>query len=338
MNQQPLVSVIIPSFNREKLIADTLQSVLDQTYHNWECIIVDDGSTDATIEVVQRFADKDNRFQLYKRHREPKGAPTCRNIGLDKSEGDYIIFLDSDDLLKSECLENRLVNIKKHPNHDFWVFPTLMMKEGKLTNWFNKFSSESDLIRFLRLDAPWCIFGPIWTKKSISHLRFDESLLAWQDWELHVRAILLKHKYWKSEQSEWDNIYIIHNLGNIGKEGRSVKFVINKLQTLKKVWHLLVKTQNKKLSHHIKPLFYKLILWSNDNDDYKTLNQIMSFMKENKVMSPAWLNFWHIYSKVDANKSAWVNWTKYKIIDRIIRLLLIENVARPKTTLFRIPY
>ena len=91
----PLVSIVIPTYNRADLIGETIQSVIDQTYKNWELIIVDDGSSDQTDEVVQRFADP--RIQYYEiDHAGAFGV--VRNHGIKKSKGEFLAFLDSDDL------------------------------------------------------------------------------------------------------------------------------------------------------------------------------------------------------------------------------------------------
>ncbi len=111
---QALVSIIIPCFNREDLLPATLDSVLNQTYANWECIIVDDHSTDTTPEIGIEYASRDGRFIFLKRPKEkPKGAASCRNIGLEHAKGDYIQFLDSDDLLHPEKLEKQLKHARK---------------------------------------------------------------------------------------------------------------------------------------------------------------------------------------------------------------------------------
>ena len=100
-----LVSIIIPTYNRSHFIGETLDSVLAQTYQNWECIVVDDGSTDYTEELVEFYCKKDDRIKFYKRPTEkPKGANTCRNYGFDLSTGEFINWFDSDDLM----LENFL--------------------------------------------------------------------------------------------------------------------------------------------------------------------------------------------------------------------------------------
>jgi glycosyltransferase involved in cell wall biosynthesis len=105
----PLVSIIIPTYNRASIISDTLNSVLAQTYTNWECIVVDDGSTDNTAEILADFIEKDKRFQyLHRPNNRLKAASTCRNIGFENSKGSYIQYLDSDDLLSENKLQEQV--------------------------------------------------------------------------------------------------------------------------------------------------------------------------------------------------------------------------------------
>jgi glycosyltransferase involved in cell wall biosynthesis len=102
----PLISIIIPTFNRAHIIGETLDSIIAQSYTDWECIIVDDGSTDDTEVVIAEYINNDSRFKFYKRpkHRE-KGPNSCRNFGFEKSKGHLIHWFDSDDLLFNNALE-----------------------------------------------------------------------------------------------------------------------------------------------------------------------------------------------------------------------------------------
>ena len=110
-----MVSIIIPTYNRAHLIADTLESILEQSYPNWECLIIDDGSTDATKILIQRYCDSDKRIQYHQRpSNKPKGANACRNYGLQKAKGAYIVFFDSDDLMTNNHLELKLKTIQQH--------------------------------------------------------------------------------------------------------------------------------------------------------------------------------------------------------------------------------
>ena len=95
MRNEIVTSIIIPSFNRADLISETLDSVLNQTYRYWECIIVDDGSTDFSSEIISKYLELDNRFKYLERPKDRlKGPSACRNIGLQNAKGEYVIFLD----------------------------------------------------------------------------------------------------------------------------------------------------------------------------------------------------------------------------------------------------
>lgn len=104
---EPLVSIITPLYNSEKYIAETIESVLAQTYSNWEMIIVDDCSKDNSTKIVEEYQKKDRRIKLY-RNEINKGVSYTRNRAIDLSQGKYIAFLDSDDLWKKEKLEKQI--------------------------------------------------------------------------------------------------------------------------------------------------------------------------------------------------------------------------------------
>lgn len=106
-NIRPLVTIITPLFNAEKFIAQTLESVQNQSYGNWEHLLVDDASQDSSVEIVQNELAKDSRIQLIKLP-ENKGAAFCRNHATQLAQGKYIAFLDSDDLWHPEKLERQI--------------------------------------------------------------------------------------------------------------------------------------------------------------------------------------------------------------------------------------
>lgn len=104
----PLVSIIVPCYNQAQYLDEALQSVFNQTYINWECIIVNDGSPDNTEEVAQKWIEKDKRFKYL--FQENGGLSSARNLGINNAIGDWIQFLDSDDILDYEKLELSLNN------------------------------------------------------------------------------------------------------------------------------------------------------------------------------------------------------------------------------------
>jgi succinoglycan biosynthesis protein ExoO len=122
----PAVSVIIPSYNSAEFLSDALQSVQDQTFPDFECLIVDDGSTDNSAAVAAQFARSDSRFKLVRLDGN-HGASVARNAGLESAAGRWITLLDADDLYVSDRLE-RLTHIGEHAGVDL-VIDDLMVTE-----------------------------------------------------------------------------------------------------------------------------------------------------------------------------------------------------------------
>lgn len=110
----PLVSIIVPCYNQAQYLPETLNSLLVQTYLDWECIIVNDGSRDNTEEVAKQYCDKDKRFiYIYK---ENAGLSEARNTGIKTSNGDYILPLDADDLIAEAYISEAVYILDNNPN------------------------------------------------------------------------------------------------------------------------------------------------------------------------------------------------------------------------------
>lgn len=196
----PTISIITPSFNRASLVSETAASIFNQTYSNWEWVIVDDGSTDNSLEILQQFAAADPRVKVYQRDRNPKGACTCRNIAVERSTGQYLVFLDTDDLLAPYCLQQRIDAVRQDPGYDFIVFPMLLFKEktDDLGLLWNTENGEDDLHRILVGDPVCQGTGTIWKKDSfVKAGMWKEDLMLWQDIELHLRSILKGYTFKK---------------------------------------------------------------------------------------------------------------------------------------------
>lgn len=114
------ISIITTSYNYEEYIKETIESVLAQTYTNWEMIIVDDGSKDNSINTIKEYCEKDKRIKLYQHENgENKGIVESVKLGVEKSTTDWIVFLESDDTICPEYLETKIEVIKKHPDVKF---------------------------------------------------------------------------------------------------------------------------------------------------------------------------------------------------------------------------
>lgn len=191
-NNSVLVSVIIPTFNSERYIAETIESVLQQTHPNVEIICVDDGSSDNTKGVVKKMQSQNNCIIWLTRGREPKGGSTCRNIGARIAKGKYLIFLDSDDVLSTNCIENRL-NVIMNTDYKFVVFPMASFSDT-IQQWSmtSRLNVKDFKYFFASGFAAWQVTSPIWEKNFFLNVinGFDESFQRLQDIELHLRAIV----------------------------------------------------------------------------------------------------------------------------------------------------
>ncbi|QHT69596.1 glycosyltransferase [Rhodocytophaga rosea] len=257
------ISVIIPLYNRVALVAQTISSVQSQTYLHWEALIIDDGSTDGSMELVEKISKEDARIKVLKRNRHPKGAPVCRNIGLEHASGEYVIFLDSDDLLAPFCLERRFTHISDLANVDFMVFPMLLFKNrpGDMDILWNIDNErEDDLARFLRLDALWQTSCPIYRRTSLLKIGgFDEDLPFLQDYELHVRTLCAKFVYVKQMHVEPDCFLRRHEGESISQKGFDTKkSFLDKEMVYRKILKTLLAYHRKEYILYVSSLFFNL--------------------------------------------------------------------------------
>ena len=182
----PEVSVIIPNYNREKLIPETLDSLFKQSLSDWEAIVVDDCSSDGSFRLLTEMAAVEPRLRVFQRQGRTKGGSACRNEGVKYARSEYVMFLDSDDLLAPSALEERVRIIKNSPDEGFIVFMTQLFAStpGDSRLLWNVFTEGPDINRFLRFDIVWNISNPIWRREVL-----NDSCASFQDWDLHVRAL-----------------------------------------------------------------------------------------------------------------------------------------------------
>lgn len=135
--KEPLVSVITPAYNAERFIGETIESVLKQTYPHWEMIIVDDKSTDRTVEIVESYVKQDSRIKLIQLEKN-SGSAVARNTAMDNAKGRYLAFLDSDDLWMEEKLEKQLKFMQENDIAFSFTKYVRMKENGELTNAISK--------------------------------------------------------------------------------------------------------------------------------------------------------------------------------------------------------
>ena len=198
---QPIVSLIMPFFNNKELVGKMIDSILANTFEDWELLAIDDGSSEETLAYLSHYT-ADSRVKIIKRETTPKGAQTCRNLGMAHAQGQYWMFVDSDDYLTPACIGTRVEWIEKRQDLDFMVFPSAVY----LNDVFEPHAPEDifgynvhndDLKGFARRELPFIVWSNIYRADSLrkAHLLWDTKLLSLQDADYNVHAIMAGLRY-----------------------------------------------------------------------------------------------------------------------------------------------
>lgn len=194
MINNPKVSIIIPVYNTEKFIKKCLLSILLQTYENYECIIVDDGSTDKSILIAKDTIGNDSRFIFLEQ--ENGGQGSARNLGINHAKGKYLSFIDSDDYVEINFLENLLTTIIINDADICTCNVKLLDNQGKLINEFvskpEKYLSSKDLLNTKFYISNW-MCNKLFHKKVFDKLRFDQNIRTYEDAHIMFRLIYGKN-------------------------------------------------------------------------------------------------------------------------------------------------
>ena len=190
----PMVSIIVPCYNQAQFLAETLDSVLAQTHENWECIIVNDGSTDNTEFVAKEYCDRDQRFVYLKK--ENGGLSSARNAGLDVAKGEYVQFLDSDDILLPHKFEYQIRMMETNMS-DVCVCHHSIFTTNINETWENKFSQSVYDLTYQGFLYNWgesfviAIHSGLFRKSFLDKykLRFDENVRALEDWLFWISIV-----------------------------------------------------------------------------------------------------------------------------------------------------
>lgn len=191
----PKVSIIMATYNRAHFILETLLSIQKQTFSDWECLIIDDGGTDNTKELIAGILEQDQRFQFLKRSdKYIKGLPGCRNYGLDLAKGEYIIFFDDDDIPHPQNLECCVDELAKS-NISFCRYIREVFFEDFNYNFdYSKeytsfYIDKSDIERMLNNELQFNSCAVMWKKTCFENNRYVEHLMYAEEWELYSRIV-----------------------------------------------------------------------------------------------------------------------------------------------------
>ncbi len=255
---KPLVSVIVPVFNSEMYISECIYSITSQSYPNLEIIIVNDGSTDNSSEIIQTLKKKDSRIIVLSQTN--KGVSSARNRGIDQASGEYIAFLDSDDLCVPDRIEKQLCYMQSH-NLDVCGSSLCIISDNNKEK-VKSYPVSNDQLKFnylfFKKTMAWS--STIFKVASIKNHRFDENLCFAEDFDFLLRLVI------------GNNVRI----GNIPEV--LIKYRQHNQQTTKKL-------ANKNRSIITRILFNSIRNELEDNININDIIQHYSLIKEKKTLS-----------------------------------------------------
>jgi glycosyltransferase involved in cell wall biosynthesis len=237
-----LVSIITPNYNGATYIASTIQSVINQTYTNWELIIVDDCSTDNSVDIIEEYIRNDKRIKLYKMHKNNSLPSVPRNFGIEKASGDFIAFLDSDDLWLPDKLQEQIELANKKDAAVVYSYYEKIDHNGVRNNRIIRAPLSVNYKQLLKGDVIGCLTGMYSVNKLgkiyFLHERCGEDYILWLS--------ILKKGY---------TAYAVPKVLALYRVGHS-SISSNKLQTPQRTWKVYRKYEQLSL---VKSIFCFII-------------------------------------------------------------------------------
>lgn len=182
-----MITVVIPFFNSARFLQETIDSVKAQTYADWECLLIDDGSTDGSESIAKLTQQQDSRFRYILESDKARGVSASRNLGIQRANGDFLMFLDSDDLLVPTALEKRLATMQQDSALDvaFFQVQAFGLESFSFTPVLDDY-----LEAFLRFEFPFQTSSSFWKTSFVRSLEgFREDMTHLEDPEFHMQAL-----------------------------------------------------------------------------------------------------------------------------------------------------
>ena len=240
--RKPL-TIIMPVFNHRDEVRTMIDSIRANDFYGWELLAIDDGSEEDTLQLLERYAEEDCRIRVVRRDRQPKGAQTCRNIGLEMARGEFVIVFDSDDYIAPYCLRQRVEMLSKRPELDFMVFPSGVYVDEKFVTAPHPYDfgyrvAEDDVRMFASRRLPFIVWNNIYRTESLrrNNLSWDTGLLSLQDADFNISAIAAGLRYDYAAGALQDYGYRIITTSSISKKINSQAHVDSHVRANSKMY------------------------------------------------------------------------------------------------------
>ncbi|MBS8266569.1 glycosyltransferase family 2 protein [Mesobacillus boroniphilus] len=289
-NRQLKISIIIPTFNREKLVMEAIESLRKQTYENIEIIVIDDCSTDNTQLLIENERLIDPRI-VYIRHEQNKGAPTARNTGIESATGEYIAFLDSDDRWLAEKLERQMAVLKENKNAGLVYTGYKNVLGTQIRSEVRPHARGNMLAEVLKKNCLGTT-STVLVKKEILLAAggFDPELPSCQDWDLYVKL---------AQMTEFDVVpepMVLYNEHDGDRITNNVNSVIKGHLVFYQKYHSLIKGLNNRDFHTLHVNMAKVMVRTGImGQNRKTIKKGRDFLKHAMKAYPYSLKVYLIF-------------------------------------------
>lgn len=317
-NRKPIISIIIPIYNTEDYLVDCFDSIINQSYRNFEVILVNDGSTDNSYKICQSYVTKDSRFRLFSKSNG--GVSSARNLGLTKAKGKWISFIDSDDSIKSGTLE--LVSKFKHINIDIIQFGFIKHNKNRRKEFAPIKNMIYEGVELFYKNNDFRTY-PLWVffiKREIianNKLFFTENLKYAEDLEFTSKCLLLSNNiatvsssYYNYNVRENSAMQKIFSYVNAKMHLDVAKNIFRFSEKYKERKNLFIKSR---VIYMIKSFFSILAETPNSEINYKIANKDYKSLF-NAVMKGGYYNLFFIVSFIDVRIYVYLMRLKSKYI------------------------
>ena len=295
LTNPPLVSIIVPCYNYGHLLSETLNNILEQSYSHWECIIVDDGSTDNTSSVAKEYVNSNKQFSYV--FQKNAGLSAARNTGLQNSKGSFIQLLDADDFIESNKLLSQINVFIEHPNSDIVYSEVRYFSSEQKTlrrfsmseidkPWMPKVdSSNQQLLMRTLIDLNICVVNAPLIRKSVFDKigLFNTKLIAVEDWEFWCRCAFQNVNF-RFDNSLGSQALVRFHEGSMSKNMKrmfeaacvarnTIEHLIQKMNSQEDASQLFIRNRQERIFLH-KSLFE---IYSDEKDFKNALKHLYHF-------------------------------------------------------------
>lgn len=271
---EKVVSIIVPVYNTEKYLDQCIQSILAQTYTNWELLLIDDGSTDSSGVICDKYAAQDDRIRVF--HKTNGGVSAARNFGLANAHGVWVMFVDADDTIDHTALEEFLKVVSIHPQCDV-VFCDFLMDYGTHRVHYPCHSAMDDKISFLKLYlvTGWASVANIFARRSLyitNGIYFPETISYCEDFHVAVRLCYFSRKI----QSLHKPLYIYNRTNTQSAlHSRTINATFQEIESNLQIVDFFKRNNEKRVEKELAWRILKskqeLIFHEKFHEDYKTI-------------------------------------------------------------------